>query len=515
MKTKENTGWNYREIRHNSWETTFRKGKKAWFMLVIVCFLFAFTGVSDASQSNFIQLLDRLLGLDETMLTGRITYLKEYIVNVPVVKDIPFITSEFALGLIDALSRNAALVVRIFSLNGAYFERNPGEVIANMLIVVLLSAAIRLFIQNVAVVGRNRYVMESRFQKQVPLRRIFAVFHRRYIGNLIRVMFCYHAVLFLWAFTIVGGVIRYYQYSMVPYILAENPSVTWRQAKELSSSMTKGHKWKMFCTQMSYLHIWLLRFVPVVGLCTAVPLNAELNAEMYFVLRRKPEIDRSLLTEPLFSEKPYCMSVKEGFADEKTPEYQLQDLDLTIVRRGSGRFAYDMTDMIFLFFAFGMVGWVWEVTLHYVRYHTLVNRGTMYGPRQPIYGVGGTAVVLLLNRFKKDMGRLFMMAVLLCAVLEYATSFLLEFLFNASYWNYRSMFMNLNGRICLTGLLAFGIGGLFAVYIAAPEISRFTDRFSKRKQIIAAAVLCTAFASDFICCMYFGFNNGAGVGGAL
>ena len=164
MKTKENTGWNYREIRHNSWETTFRKGKKAWFMLVIVCFLFAFTGVSDASQSNFIQLLDRLLGLDETMLTGRITYLKEYIVNVPVVKDIPFITSEFALGLIDALSRNAALVVRIFSLNGAYFERNPGEVIANMLIVVLLSAAIRLFIQNVAVVGRNRYVMESRFQ---------------------------------------------------------------------------------------------------------------------------------------------------------------------------------------------------------------------------------------------------------------------------------------------------------------------------------------------------------------
>lgn len=73
----------------------------------------------------------------------------------------------------------------------------------------------------------------------------------------------------------------------------------------------------MFCTQLSYVYIWLLRFVTVVGLCAAVPLGAQLNAEMYFVLRRNTELDRSLLVEPLFSEKPYCMSVKEGFADER------------------------------------------------------------------------------------------------------------------------------------------------------------------------------------------------------
>lgn len=532
MKTKKNTGWNYRQIRQNSWAATFRKGKKAWMMLVIVCFLFAFTGTADASQSTFIHWLDKLIGADETLLTEQLTFLKEYIVNVPVVKEIPFITAEFALSVLDLLSQSALWVVRIFAMNASYFERNPGEVIANMLLVALISAALRLFIQNVAVIGRNRYVMENRFQKLVPLRRIFAVFHKEYIGNLIRVTFCYHAVLILWAFTIVGGVIRYYQYSMVPYILAENPSVTWRQAKALSSAMTKGHKRQMFCTQLSCGYIWLLKLVPVVGLCVGVPLEAELKAEIYFALRANPEIDHSLLIEPAFSGKPYCAAEREGTAagmaaaregaagKEKTagkeaPDYVLKDLDLEPVRRRKGFFAYGILDIVFIFFTFCMIGWVWEVALHFVRYHTLVNRGTMYGPWIPIYGVGGTAVILILNRYKEDMGRLFMMAVLLCAVLEYATSFLLEFLFNASYWNYRSMFLNLNGRICLSGLLAFGVGGLFAVYIAAPEISRFVQCHSKKKMNLCAAVLCAAFAVDLICCIIFGFNNGAGVGGSL
>lgn len=484
-------------------------------MLVIVCFLFAFTGTADASQSAFIHSLDKLIGADETLLTEQIAFLKEYIVNVSVVKKIPFITAEFALSVLDVLSQSALWVVRIFAMNASYFRRNPGEVIVNMLLVALLSAAIRLLIQNVAVIGRNRYVMESRFQKLVPLRRIFAVFHKEAIGNLIRVTFCYHAVLILWAFTIVGGVIRYYQYSMVPYILAENPSVTWSQAKELSSAMTKGRKWNLFCTQLSCGYIWLLKLIPVVGLCVGVPLEAELKAEMYFALRANPEIDHSLLVEPAFAGKPYCMSVREGTADKEAPDYVLKDLDLEPVRRRKGILAYGILDIVFFFFTFCMVGWVWEVVLHFVRYHTLVNRGTMYGPWIPIYGVGGTAVILILNRYKEDKGRLFMMAVVLCAVLEYATSFLLEFLFNASYWNYRSMFLNINGRICLSGLLAFGVGGLFAVYIAAPEISRFVQCHSKKKLSLLASFLSVAFAVDLICCILFGFNNGAGVGGAL
>ena len=107
------------------------------------------------------------------------------------------------------------------------------------------------------------------------------------------------------------------------------------------------------------------------------------------------------------------------------------------------------------------------------------------------------------------------MAVVLCAALEYLSSFLLDFLFNSSYWDYKTMFMNVNGRICLAGLLAFGIGGLFGVYVAAPGIARLAERFSQKAQRIAAVVLIALFVTDMICCFIFGFNSGSGVGGAI
>lgn len=46
--------WNYKQIKKRSWDTTFKKGKKSWFMLVVVAFLFAFIGASNGSQTTFI-----------------------------------------------------------------------------------------------------------------------------------------------------------------------------------------------------------------------------------------------------------------------------------------------------------------------------------------------------------------------------------------------------------------------------------------------------------------------------
>lgn len=502
--------WNYHQIRRNIWNTCFHRGVRAWLALVAVCFIFAFIGSSNSSQVSFVDTADQLIGAENDLLPGNIDILKEYIVNAPVVKNNPFITSDFALGVLDSLTKSVTWVVRLLAVNRAYFERNPGEVIAGMALAALLAAAVRFLIQNVLLVGRNRYVMETRFQQKVPFRRILAPFHKEHLGNIIRVMLCYHVVLTLWMITIIGGVYKSYQYSMVPYILAENPSVTWREAKRLSAAMTKGYKWKMFCTWLSYLYIWILKAVPVAGICVAVPLEAELNAEMYFALRGNPLIDQSLLIEKAFDQSAVVPA--ESISG---PAYLLKDLDLEPLRHKPDRLPYRLTDIIFFFFAFCMIGWLWEVGLHLVKDGVFVNRGTMYGPWIPIYGTGGVAILLLLGRFKANAGKLFAMAVMLCAVLEYFSSFLLDFLYNSSYWDYKTMFLNINGRICLAGLLAFGIGGLFDVYVAAPLIVRFTNRFSPKTRKILAAVLIAAFLTDLICCLIFGFNSGAGVGGSI
>lgn len=504
--------WAYKEIRRNSWNTVFHKSRKSWLMLVAVGFLFAFAGAANASQITFIGSIDRLIGANDEIPSGNIEILKEYIVETPLVKNVSFITSDLALSAIDVLSKRATWVIKLLGANLAYFRRNPGEVIANMLVAALIAAVVRFFIQNVVIVGRNRYVMENRFEREVSFRRILAPFHIKTLWHVIRVMLCYNITLLLWSFTIVGGVYKSYQYGFVPYLLAENPSISWRDAKRLSRSMTKGFKWKIFCTQLSYSYIWLLKLVPLAGLFVAVPLEMQLNAEFYFTLRNRPETDKSLLTEPAFSGGAY---IETPDARDGGPCYVLKDLSLELPERKGKTIPYGVLDFIFMFFTFCLIGWLWECGLHMVRFHEFVNRGTLHGPWIPIYGVGGTAVVLLLDRFKKNKFKLLLLEVGLCAVLEYLTSFLLDFIFNSSYWDYKTEFLNINGRICFAALTAFAIGGMAAIYVLAPVISGVVSRFAKKPKVIVAALLCSAFLADIVCCMLFGFNSGAGVGGAL
>ena len=284
-------------------------------------------------------------------------------------------------------------------------------------------------------------------------------------------MICYHVTLLLWALTIVGGFYKAYQYAMVPYLVAENPRITWGEARALSTRMTDGYKRRMLVVHLSYLPIFLLQAVPVLGLLVVVPLEAELGAELYFTLRGNPALDRELFVEPAFDGVPYVLRP----ADERAgsaPAYLLADLDIERPHAVRGPLPYPVVDLVYCFFAFCCAGWVWEVALHFVQEHEWVNRGTLYGPWIPIYGVGGVGIIVLLDRYRKSPERLFFLAMALCAVLEYVCSWLLDFMFNTSYWDYDGMLFNVNGRICLAGLLAFGLGGLFGVYVAAPAISR-------------------------------------------
>ncbi|MBQ4425597.1 MAG: DUF975 family protein [Lachnospiraceae bacterium] len=511
--TDQTTGWNLKEIRKTSWNTVFCKGAKPWLILVTVCFLFAFLGASNSSQASVVNSVDSLTGGEKDLLPHNIDYLKDYLANSSLAETFPFLRSETVLSMIDSLSRSVTWIVRLLALNQAYYERNPGEVLVNIFLAVLLTAAVHFLFENVIVIGQCRFAMENRQQKAVRFRRILSPFHKNNLGNLIRVSLLYHGTLLLWGFTIIGGIYKAYQYRMVPYILAENPAVRWKDAKKLSAEMTRGYKWKMFCAELSYLYMWLLRIIPVVGLLTAVPLQTQLVAEFYFRLRKNAADEKGLLIEDAFALPAFVAGERE---DDFLPAYRLADINMKPAHpEEKRRFPYNIREIIVMFFAFCLVGYLWEVGLHLVEDHMFVNRGTMYGPWLPIYGVGGVSIILLLDRFKKKPVRTFFIAVLLCAVLEYLTSFLLDYLFNSSYWDYKTMFMNINGRICLAGLLAFGIGGMAGVYLVGPAISRSLSHASKKTQWIICAVLCLAFAADLICCMIFGFNAGSGVGGNI
>ena len=75
---------------------------------------------------------------------------------------------------------------------------------------------------------------------------------------------------------------------------------------------------------------------------------------------------------------------------------------------------YTIRTLVLLFFAFSLVGWVWEVALHIVQAGVFANRGTLFGPWLPIYGTGGVAVLILLKKCFKSVPLTFVSSMVIC-----------------------------------------------------------------------------------------------------
>ena len=92
-----------------------------------------------------------------------------------------------------------------------------------------------------------------------------------------------------------------------------------------------------------------------------------------------------------------------------------------------------------LFFLFSFLGWVMEVVLVSIEYRRLVNRGFLLGPWCPIYGCGVTFVTIVVGGllgYRGTWGDVFVAGFFLCGGLEYFTSWYLEKLFHARWWDY-------------------------------------------------------------------------------
>ena len=100
----------------------------------------------------------------------------------------------------------------------------------------------------------------------------------------------------------------------------------------------------------------------------------------------------------------------------------------------------EFTQIVLLFFLYSFVGWLWETVYCSIKARHFVYRGFLVGPITPIYGFGILGVLYLLRPLHNQLLLLFFAAAVLVTLLEYVTSFLLEKLFHASWWDYHNVF---------------------------------------------------------------------------
>ena len=153
--------------------------------------------------------------------------------------------------------------------------------------------------------------------------------------------------------------------------------------------------------------------------------------------------------------------------------------------------------LIALFLIYSFIGWIVEVSAFLIQDHKFVNRGFFIGPVVPIYGTGGILITILLTKYQSDPIVLFCMAVVVCSILEYLTSYIMEKIFKTRWWDYSNKKFNINGRICLSNLILFGIMGLVMVYLINPFLIDILNKIDPILLKCVVSILIVLFVIDF------------------
>lgn len=151
----------------------------------------------------------------------------------------------------------------------------------------------------------------------------------------------------------------------------------------------------------------------------------------------------------------------------------------------------------FLYFIiYSFLGWLMEVICKRIELKKFVNRGFLIGPICPIYGYGVLSIILLIGKNTTDYLAVFLKSILVCSILEYFTSYLMEKLFKARWWDYSKRKYNINGRICLETMLPFGILGCFVIFLLHPLVEKGVRFLNPTVQLVLAIVFLIVYIID-------------------
>ena len=159
---------------------------------------------------------------------------------------------------------------------------------------------------------------------------------------------------------------------------------------------------------------------------------------------------------------------------------------------------YSIATYFLYFLIIAICGWMMEVTLQLIQKHKFADRGFLVGPYCPIYGCGALLITLCLTGLKAHPVGLFSTAILMCGVLEYATSYIMEKLFHARWWDYSDCKFNINGRVCIETIIPFGILGVLLIYVVNPFIFDSLAKVPENILNIVAIAMAALFVADLI-----------------
>ncbi|MBR3841632.1 MAG: putative ABC transporter permease [Erysipelotrichales bacterium] len=148
-------------------------------------------------------------------------------------------------------------------------------------------------------------------------------------------------------------------------------------------------------------------------------------------------------------------------------------------------------EYLLLFFTFSIIGYIYEVILHYFTKHKFIHSGILSGPYCFIYGLG----IIFITIFSNSPMSAFNAGVVTCFILELTIGYILDYL-HLPRWNYAHFPYNIKGLTCLYSLEVFGILSVVYYNLFKEPIVSLLILLPKGLEIYLLIIICIVISSD-------------------
>ncbi|MCI8444546.1 MAG: DUF975 family protein [Clostridia bacterium] len=275
--------------------------KKNYWTAVVVCFLIALlTGefgtsiigiwqAEDSMDPNYV-IHNKNIIIQDQIKEEKIQEVKEKKPNTDKIK-LNLNTTE--LKMWDMIAANLNNITKshkyIFKIWDAVESFNMNQITLGIefLLIALIAIIFTVVIADPLIVAGKRYFLKAREKNSTKMGIMGEIFKKGNWINVGIIMFFKNIYTLLWYLTIIGGMIKTYEYRMIPYILAENPKTKKKEAFYLSKKMMKGNKWKTFILDLSFVG-WNFISIFTFGLLNILyinPYKVATTVELYIILK--------------------------------------------------------------------------------------------------------------------------------------------------------------------------------------------------------------------------------------
>lgn len=220
-----------------------------------------------------------------------------------------------------------SFILSFFLSAGSTVEINRNDLIYLLSIMMVpISGVLIQGIFGILETGKNKYFYKSRFGI-VNFEYVFWPFENERYKNIMKIMVCRHIIIFLFSMLFyIPGFIKMYETILVPYLMSENPNLTWKRASAISKATMKGEKMKCFFLQLSFIGWFILGcMVFYVGIFAVLPYFESTMAEFYACMRAKM-IAAGITTEEELTERSYPIYSQDAMRNPDNPYYQDYDI---------------------------------------------------------------------------------------------------------------------------------------------------------------------------------------------